>query len=119
MKRKLVVVITHAANTDRSTIAFTVANSSLSAGMDVMVFLASDGVDLCREHAVDMVRVRPFLPLDELITKFASGGGVLAACGSCCQFRGLQNGDTRKEIQVAGVSVLTEWLSAGATTISF
>ncbi len=119
MKRKLVVMLTHAANTDRSTIAFTIANASLSAGMEVMVFLASDGVDLCREHAADMASVKPFLPLDELVTKFTAGGGVLAACGSCCQFRGLQNGDTRKEVQVAGVTILTEWLSAGATTISF
>jgi predicted peroxiredoxin len=119
MKRKLVVVLTHGANTDRSTIAFTVANASLSAGMEVMVFLASDGVDLCREHAADMVSVKPFLPLDELVTKFVAGGGVLAACGSCCQFRGLQNGEARSDVQVAGVSILTEWLSAGAASISF
>lgn len=119
MKRKLVVVLTHAANTDRSTIAFTVANASLSAGMEVMVFLASDGVDLVREHAADMASVKPFLALDELISKFAGEGGVIAACGSCCVFRGLNNGDGRKEIQVAGVSMLTDWLAAGASTISF
>lgn len=119
MKRKLVVVLTYGANTDRSTIALTVANASLSAGMDVMVFLASDGVDLVREHAADMASVKPFLGLDELLTKFAAGGGVIAACGSCCTFRGLQSGDGRKEIEVAGVSVLTDWLVAGATTISF
>lgn len=119
MTRKLVVVLTHAADTDRSTIAFTVANASLSAGMDVMVFLASDGVDLVREHAADMASVKPFLALDELISKFAAGGGVIAACGSCCVFRGLNNGDGRKEIQVAGVSMLTDWLAGGAATISF
>lgn len=119
MKRKLAVVLTHGVNTDRSTIAFTVANASLSAGMEVMVFLASDGVDLAREHAADMASVKPFPGLDELVTKFAAGGGVIAACGSCCTFRGLNNGDMRSEVQVAGVSILTGWLAAGATAISF
>ncbi|HNY40059.1 MAG TPA: DsrE family protein [Bryobacteraceae bacterium] len=118
MKQKLVVILTQAANSDRSTIAFTVANASLSAGMDVMVFLASDGADLVREHAADRATVKPFMALDELIGKFISSGGVAAACGSCCQFRGLQNGDTREGIQVVGVSVLVDWLAAGATAIS-
>lgn len=119
MKRKLVVMLTQAANSDRSTIAFTVANASLSAGMEVMLFLASDGVDLVREHAADRVTVKPFMALDELIAKFTSDGGVVAACGSCCQFRGLANEETRRGIQVAGVSLLVDWLAAGATTISF
>ncbi len=63
MKRKLAVMLTHGANTDRSTIAFTVANASQPAGMDVMVFLAPDGVDSCRERAADMASVKPFLRL--------------------------------------------------------
>jgi len=118
MKRKLVVFLTQASNSDRSTIAFTIANATLSAGMEVMVFLASDGVDLVREHAADIASVKPFLPLDELVAKFIAAGGVVTACGSCCQFRGLANGETRKGIQVAGVSTLADWLAAGATTIS-
>lgn len=119
MKRRLVVVLTHAINTDRSTIDFTVANASLSAGMEVMVFLASDGVDLVREHAADLASVKPFLALDELISKFTAAGGVIAAFGSCCTFRGLNNGNGRREIRVAGVSILADWLAGGATTISF
>lgn len=118
MKRKLVVLLTEAANSDRSTIAFTIANASLSADMEVMVFLASDGVDLVREHAADRAAVKPFMALDELVAKFTSDGGVIAACGSCCQFRGLVNGETRKDLQIAGVSALVDWLAAGAATIS-
>jgi predicted peroxiredoxin len=111
-------MLTQAANSDRSAIAFTIANASLPAGMEVMVFLAPDGVDLVREHAAGRMAVKPFMGLDELIMKFTAGGGVVAACGSCRQFRGLQNGEGRSGIQVAGVAVLTEWLAGGATSIS-
>lgn len=118
-KRKLVVVVTGNTNGDRSTIAFTVANASLSAGMDVAVFLTSDAVDLSRDGAADLAHVRPFRPLGELIEEFVKQGGTLLACGSCVQFRGLDQSHLVHGLQVAGVATLASWLSAGAQTITF
>jgi predicted peroxiredoxin len=118
-KRKLVVVVTHGPNGDRASIAFTVANASLSAGMDVAVFLTSDGVDLCREGSADHSHAQPFLPLAELIAKFAASGGTLLACGSCFTFRGMRPEWNIPQVTVAGVTALAEWLAAGAATISF
>ncbi len=118
-KRKLVVLISNNANTDRSTVGFTIANASLSSGMDVLVFLASDGVELCREGAADLAHVRPFQPLSALIETFVKSGGTLAACGSCYQYRGLAHEHNAPGVQVAGVALLAQWLAAGATTISF
>jgi predicted peroxiredoxin len=104
---------------DRATIAFTVANASLSAGMEVLVFLASDGVDLTREGAAHWVQVRPFRPLDELMEEFVAAGGSVAACGSCVQYRSLDAALGHPKIQISGVSMLVAWLAEGATTISF
>jgi uncharacterized protein len=117
--RKLVVVVTNSANGDKATIAFTVANAALSAGMEVAVFLTSDGVDLCREGAADMSLTQPFLPLAELISKFTAQGGTLLVCGSCLKFRGMRPELNLPEAQVAGVATLVEWLAAGAATLSF
>jgi predicted peroxiredoxin len=113
-----VVIVSAGPNGDRASIAFTIANAALSAGMEVAVFLTSDGVDLSREGAADQSHTQPFLPLAELIAKFAAAGGVILACGSCFQFRGLKAEWTIPHVRVAGVTALVEWLAAGAVTLT-
>jgi predicted peroxiredoxin len=117
-KRKLVVLISHNANGDKSTVGFTIANAALSGGMDVLVFLVSDGVELGREGASDLAHIRPFRPLGELIDAFVKAGGVVAACGSCLQYRGMTAEHNAPGVQVAGVATLTSWLAAGAAAVS-
>ena len=116
--RKLVVVVSNNANGDKSTLGLTIANAALSSGMEVLVFLLSDGVELCRDGAADQAHIRPFRPLGELIETFVASGGVLAACGSCLQYRGMQLEHNHTGVQVAGVAMLANWLAAGAQTVS-
>jgi predicted peroxiredoxin len=116
--KKLVVLTSHNANGDRSTVALTIASAALSAGMEVLVFLVSDGVELCREGAADLSHFTPFRPLGELVESFIQGGGVFVACGSCFQFRGMKEDQNAPGAQVAGVTTLVSWLKAGAATIS-
>ena len=47
--RELVVVITHGMDDERSSIAFTIANGGLTAGLQVSIFLTSAAVDLVRK----------------------------------------------------------------------
>ena len=115
---KLVVVASHNANGDRSTVALTIANAALSAGMEVLVFLVSDGVELYRDGAADLAHFTPFRPLGELVESFVKAGGVLAACGSCLQYRGMNEDQNAPGAQVGGVTTLVAWLQAGAATIS-
>jgi predicted peroxiredoxin len=117
-KRKLVVTISTDANGDRSTVGLTVANAALSAGMEVLVFLASDGVGLAREGAADLAHIRPFKPLSELIDAFVEAGGAVVACGSCLQYRGISPDRMEPKIEVSGVATLVSWLAAGATAVS-
>ncbi len=117
-KRKLVVLISHSANGDRSTVGFTIAGAALSAGMDVLVFLVSDAVEFTRDGAADRAHFAPFRPLAELIESFTAAGGVVAACGSCVQYRGLAAEQNAPGLQTAGVALLASWLAAGAGTIS-
>jgi predicted peroxiredoxin len=116
--RKLVVTISANANGDRSTIGLTIANAALSAGMEVLVFLLSDGVDLVRAGAADHAHFTPFKPLAELVESFTRAGGTFVACGSCVQYRGLATQAVAEGAQAAGVATLISWLQAGATAIS-
>jgi predicted peroxiredoxin len=117
-KRKLVVVVSGNANGDKSTVGFTMAHAAHSAGMDVLVFLVSDGVELCREGASDLAHVTPFRPLSELMEDFAEKGGTIAVCGSCFQYRGMKQEHNLPKVQISGVTTLAAWLAAGATTVS-
>jgi tRNA 2-thiouridine synthesizing protein D len=117
-KRKIVVLITKNANGDRSSVGLTVANAALSAGMQALVFLVSDGVEIGRSGAADKAQFEPFRPLADLIDSFIENGGVFAACGSCCQYRGMTNDLSQQTAQVSGVATLIQWLEEGATAIT-
>lgn len=117
--RELVVVMTHGAEDELSTVAFTIANGGLTAGLDVSVFLTSAAVDLVRERAVELTQVAPMEPLRALIGDFLSRGGTLWACTPCVKARGYQEDDLIDGVVVSGASVMHERLKAGAASLSF
>jgi uncharacterized protein len=117
MAQKLVIVLAHNANDDRSSVAFTIANAAMSGGMQVAVFLTSDGVELSKDGGCDLTHVQPFKKLDELIDGFLEKGGTVWACSPCYQHRGLDPEKNYEKVVVTGAGPLIEWVQAGATTI--
>ncbi len=115
--KKLVVVLGANANDDKSTVAFTIANAALSTGMQVAVFLTSDGVEISREGGYDLTHVQPFKPLHELVGSFIEKGGLVWACTPCFRHRGLKDTDNVERVIVTGAGPLIEWVQAGAATI--
>jgi len=115
--KKLVVVLAHDGNDDKSSVAFTIANAALSTGMNVAVFLTSNGVELARDGACTLTHVRPFKALEELITTFLGNGGIVWSCTPCFQHRGLAAEKLHEKVIVTGAGPLIEWVSAGAATI--
>src|SRR6266478_10208838 len=51
--RELVVLITHGMDDERSSVAFTIANGGMTAGLQVSIFLTSAAVDLVRKRAIE------------------------------------------------------------------
>src|SRR3954462_15047130 len=91
--RELVVFITHGVEHELSSLGFTVANGGMTAGLNVSVFLLSNGVDLVRRRAADMTHVEPCEPLASLIRDFLSRGGRIWACVLCVKARGYTDAD--------------------------
>ena len=116
-QNKLVVVLASNANDDRSSVGFTIANAALSKGMQVAVFLTSDGVELAKDGGCDLTHVQPFKKLDELIDGFLEKGGTVWACSPCYQHRGLEAEKNYEKVIVTGAGPLIEWVQAGAATI--
>lgn len=117
--RELVVVMTHGADHELSSVAFTIANGGMTAGLKVSVFLTSAAVDLVRKRAIEMTHVAPLEPLPALIKDFLARGGQLWACTPCVKARGYEEKDLIDGVTIAGSSKMHERIQAGAATLSF
>jgi predicted peroxiredoxin len=118
-QRSLVIMITHGTDHELSSVAFTIANGGITAGLKVFVFLTSAGVDLVRKRAVDSTQVAPLEPLAALVKEFLQRGGTLWACTPCVKARGYDQEHLIEGTIITGASVMHEQLKAGAATLSF
>ncbi len=117
--RELVVMMTHGADHELSSVGFTIANGGITAGLKVYIFLTSAAVDLVRKRAIDMTHVSPLDPLLSLVQDFIKRGGTLWACTPCVKARGYEERDLFDGTVITGASVMHERIKAGAATLSF
>lgn len=117
--RDLVVLITHGLDHELSSVAFTIANGGITAGLNVSIFLTSAAVDLVRKRAVDMTTVHPLDPLLDLVQDFLKRGGNLWACTPCVKGRGYTQDDLIEGTVISGASVMHKLIQGGAATLSF
>jgi len=118
-KRDLVVLMTHGADHELSSVGFTIASGGLSAGLEVGVFLTSAAVDLVRKRAIESTVVPPLSPLRELMQDFMKRGGTVWACTPCVKARGYGPQDLIDGVTISGASVMHERIARGAATLSF
>ena len=69
-ERELVVLVTRGIDDELSSVAFTIADGGITAGLKVAIFLTSAAVDLVRKRAVDTTVVNPLEPLSKPIQAF-------------------------------------------------
>ena len=117
--RDLVVLITHGADHELSSVAFTIANGGMTSGLKVSIFLTSAAVDLVRKRAIDTTVVPPLEPLAALVKDFLGRGGKLWACTPCVKGRGYEQTDLIDGVEIAGSSKIHELIKSGAATLSF
>src|SRR5438046_2940350 len=117
--RSLVVVVTHGIDHELSSVALTIANGGITAGLKVSIFLTSAGVDIARKRAADLTHVHPLEPLAGLMKDFLARGGTLWACTPCVKSRGYVQEDFIEGTVITGASPMHELIKAGAGTLSF
>lgn len=115
----LVVVITHGPDEELSSVALTIANGGITAGLNVAIFLTSSAVDIVRRRAADMTHVQPLAPLKSLVDDFIARGGELWACTPCVKARGYEPEDLLEGVTITGASPMHERIKQGAATLSF
>jgi predicted peroxiredoxin len=117
--RKLVVLMTHGADHELSSVAFTVACGGITSGLKVYAFLTSAAIDLVRRRSVDLTHVAPMDPLKALMSDFMARGGTIWACPPCVKSRGYTQEDLIDGVTIQGASALHERLKAGAASLCF
>ncbi|MBX6367751.1 MAG: DsrE family protein [Rhodospirillales bacterium] len=117
--RKLVVLVTKGIDSELSSVAFTIANGGLTAGLEVFIFLTSAAIDLVRRGGQRMTQVSPLQPLAALIEDFQKRGGVIWACPPCVESRGYKQEDLIDGVIIAGASAMHAEIKKGAATLSF
>lgn len=117
--RDLVVLLTHGADHEMSSVGFTIANGGMTSGLKVSIFLTSTAVDLVRKRAIDSTVVPPLEPLAALVKDFIGRGGKLWACTPCVKARGYEQADLIDGVEIAGSSKMHELIKGGAATLSF
>ena len=117
--RDLVVVMTRGTDHELSSVAFTIANGGITAGLRVYAFLTSSAVDLVRKRAIDVTHVPPLEPLRALVDDFLRRGGTIWACPPCVKARGYEAEDFIDWVKIVGASAMHELIMKGAATLSF
>jgi predicted peroxiredoxin len=116
---KLVILMTKGIDSELSSVAFTIANGGLTAGLKVSIFLTSAAIDLVRLGGQRLTHVAPLDPLAKSIQDFQARGGVIWACPPCVQSRGYQQSDLLEGVAIVGASAVHAQIKEGAATLSF
>ena len=119
-KRKLVVVITHGLDNERSSVAWSIANGGINSGLDVSVFLVASGVDWVRKGAADSVHLNPLdPPMKDMIQRVLDSGCPIGVCPPCAKVRGYAETDLMDGVSIVGSSAIHEPVKQGAAVLTF
>lgn len=119
-ENKFVVNLSYAKNdTDKSTVAFVVANAAVASGKNTIVFLSIEGVRLSQKGYSDDIHEEGFSPLKELMTNFVEAGGEIYVCSPCFKKRALDENGLVKGAKVVGGAKLVEFMGEAAPSVSY
>ena len=119
-QKKLVIVNSRGFDDERSSVAWSIANTAIASDMDVTVFLVAAGVDWVRKGAADVAQLNPLDPtMNDMIGNFIGNGGRILVCPPCAKVRGYTETSLIDGVTIAGAPVMLEEILAGAGSLSF
>lgn len=119
-KKKMVIVITHGMDNERSSVAWSIANGAINNGLDLSIFLVSSGVDWVRKGYAERSRPNPEDPtMKEMIQKVVENGSQIGVCPPCVKVRSYEPDDLMDGISIVGSTFIHERVKEGAALLSF
>lgn len=119
-QKKLVIVNSRGFDDERSSVAWSIANTAVASDMQVTMFLVAAGVDWVRKGATGVARLNPLDPkMGDMVENFLANGGRILVCPPCAKVRGYDESSLIEEATIAGAPVMLAEVNAGAATLSF
>lgn len=119
-QQKLVIVNSRGLDDERSSVAWSIANTAAASAMEVTMFLVAAGVDWVRKGAAAQARLNPLdPPMSEMIGNFLANGGRILVCPPCAKVRGYTEDSLIEDAKIAGAPVMLEELVNGAASLTF
>ena len=119
-QQKLVIVNSRGLDDERSSVAWSIANTAAASAMEVTMFLVAAGVDWVRKGAAAQARLNPLdPPMSEMIGNFLGNGGRILVCPPCAKVRGYTQDSLIEDAKIAGAPVMLEELVNGAASLTF
>lgn len=118
-KKKVVILITKGMDDERASAAWSIANGGIKTGLEVSVFLVSNGVDWVRKGAYEYAHLNPKDPtMKEMIETVLSNKCRIMVCLPCSAVRGYREEDLIDQVELTGSPSLHKLILEGAETIS-
>ena len=119
-QQKLVIVNSRGLDDERSSVAWSIANTAAASAMEVTMFLVAAGVDWVRKGAAAQARLNPLdPPMSEMIGNFLGNGGRILVCPPCAKVRGYTQDSLIDDAKIAGAPIMLEELVNGAASLTF
>ena len=119
-QRELVIVNSRGLDDERSSVAWSIANTAAASDTEVTMFLVAAGVDWVRKGAANVARLNPLDPaMGDMIGTFLANGGRILVCPPCAKVRGYGPEDLIEGAKIAGAPAMLEVVNRGAATVSF
>jgi predicted peroxiredoxin len=119
-QKKLVIVNSRGFDDERSSVAWSIANTASASNMDVTVFLVAAGVDWVRKGATEVAQLNPLDPsIGDMMRSFLDNGGRILVCPPCAKVRGYTEESLIDGATIAGAPVMLEEIANGAASLSF
>jgi len=119
-QKKLVIVNSRGFDDERSSVAWSIANTAVASNMDVTMFLVAAGVDWVRKGAADVARLNPLDPtMSDMVGNFIENGGRILVCPPCAKVRGYDEDSLIDAAIIAGAPLMLEEIQQGASSLSF
>lgn len=118
-KKKVVILITKGMDDERASAAWSIANGGIKTGLEVSVFLVSNGVDWVRKGAFEYAHLNPKDPtMKDMIEAVINNNCRIMACLPCSTVRGYKPEDLIEQVELTGSPALHQLILEGAETIS-
>jgi predicted peroxiredoxin len=98
-QKKLVIVNSRGFDDERSSVAWSIANTAVASNMDVTVFLVAT--------------------MNDMIGNFLENGGRILICPPCAKVRGYSEDSLIDGVTIAGAPVMLEEMQQNAGALTF